>query len=415
MTEYLKMVVVKKLDMLGINPEMWISKQFTEADKKKRERTRKKSTPSIVEETNVGQELPNADGDSENGYLDDMGVEENQNDSMLEATFAEERSIENETELGTLSTASANISRVSHSGVNSNFGGSEAGFTTSSVNEGLTRRRSERQAAKRARLDKLPPLHEESHVRSPSSPPRPLSPMSSDTDFDLSPGTNPGTSSQSPPPSQSSSKFVPRRKPLAKGTCRSSNFRSPLNVNVGENLSRNLIDIHIPSDLVEEFGNLSKDNTKKGLETGGILAGIQLENHFKVTHLIIPEQTARSDRWEVQDERQITNFFVHYPELIMLGLIHTHPRMTSFLSSVDLHALWDYARFNKSLISIVLAPERETSSAYCLTDYGLTEISKFQDTGFHEHRNYGSLYTEANHTVNDVGSFISVQDFRIQR
>ena len=72
MTEYLKMVVVKKLDMLGINPEMWISKQFTEADKKKRERTRKKSTPSIVEETNVGQELPNADGDSENGNLDDM-------------------------------------------------------------------------------------------------------------------------------------------------------------------------------------------------------------------------------------------------------------------------------------------------------------------------------------------------------
>ena len=35
--------------------------------------------------------------------------------------------------------------------------------------------------------------------------------------------------------------------------------------------------------------------------------------------------------------------------------------MTSFLSSVDLLALYDYARANKSLISIVLAPEKKTS------------------------------------------------------
>ena len=91
------------------------------------------------------------------------------------------------------------------------------------------------------------------------------------------------------------------------------------------------------------------------------IAGIHHDDHYQVTHLLIPEQTSASDRWEVQDERQITNFFVYHPELLMLGLIHTHPKMTSFLSSVDLHALYDYARANKSLIYIVLAPEKKTS------------------------------------------------------
>ena len=75
--------------------------------------------------------------------------------------------------------------------------------------------------------------------------------------------------------------------------------------------------------------------------------------------------------WEVQDERQITNYVV-YHDMIMLGLIHTHPQMTSFLSSVDLHALWDYAKDNQSLVSIVLAPEKKTPPAYCLTKLGLS-------------------------------------------
>ena len=72
---------------------------------------------------------------------------------------------------------------------------------------------------------------------------------------------------------------------------------------------------------------------------------------------MIPEQTSFSVTWEVHVECQITNFFVYKPSLVMLGLIHTHPSMTSFLSSVDLHALFDYARDNPKLISIVLAPE----------------------------------------------------------
>ena len=95
-----------------------------------------------------------------------------------------------------------------------------------------------------------------------------------------------------------------------------------------------------------------------------------------MTHLLVPEQSATSTSWEVHDERQITNYFSCNTDLIMLGLIHTHPNMTSFLSSVDLHGLWDYARDNPSLVSIVLAPERRTAPAFCLTERGLADIGK---------------------------------------
>jgi hypothetical protein len=49
MTEYLKKVVMKRLDLLGINVSEWVSQEFTMEEKKRRERNRKKSTPSVVE------------------------------------------------------------------------------------------------------------------------------------------------------------------------------------------------------------------------------------------------------------------------------------------------------------------------------------------------------------------------------
>ena len=165
----------------------------------------------------------------------------------------------------------------------------------------------------------------------PATPPELLSPLSSD-------GESTSAAGSSQPP-----KFIPRRKPLAKGTSGNSNFRCPLNVNVGQNLPTNgdFIDIRIPNDLVLQFEILSQDNTDRGHETGGIIAGIHHDDHNQITHLLIPEQRCASERWEVQDEKQITNFFVYHPELLLLGLIHTHPKMTSLLLSVDLHALHD--------------------------------------------------------------------------
>jgi hypothetical protein len=384
MTEFLKTVVRNKLDQLGINHEEWISKHFSEAEKKKRERTRKKSTPSIVEEA---EEQQNTGNDN----AEDVGGEENQNEDILNDTFTAEANLE----AGEGTNTSTNESSSNESGI-------QTGFRTSSVQDGLTRRRSERQATKRARLERLPSLVEEPNVRRrPDTPPRLLSPLSSDGET---------TSAQLP-------KFIPRRKPLAKGKFGNGNFRCPLNVNVGQNLSTNgdFVDMRIPSDLVLQFEMLSKETTDRGHETGGVLAGIHHDDHYQVTHLLIPEQTSASDRWEVQDERQITNFFVYHPELLMLGLIHTHPKMDSFLSSVDLHALHDYARSNKSLVSIVLAPEKKTSPAYCLTDVGFLELSKCKEKGFHRHKNDTALYMEANHATDDYTIDVTVEDFRMKR
>ena len=107
----------------------------------------------------------------------------------------------------------------------------------------------------------------------------------------------------------------------------------------------------IPNNLVSKFEILSRSNSENRIKTGGILGGIQEDDVFKITHLLVPEQNGSHDCWEVNSLRQISNFF-DYNNHVMLGLIHTHPAMSSFLSSVDLHALWNYARNNKSLISI---------------------------------------------------------------
>jgi STAM-binding protein len=158
------------------------------------------------------------------------------------------------------------------------------------------------------------------------------------------------------------------------------------------------MDIHLPTDLDEKFSKLSQANTQERRETGGIIAGEKMNGYYQVTHLIIPEQTGSSITWEVHDERQITNYFVYNPNLIMLGLIHTHPNMTSFLSSVDLHALWDYARDNPSLISIVLAPE----------------LAKCKEVGFHHHTQDDQMYyKEADYVVDDQTFTTEVMDFRL--
>ena len=111
----------------------------------------------------------------------------------------------------------------------------------------------------------------------------------------------------------------------------------------------------------------------------------------------------------MHDVRQLTNYFVYNPALIMLGLIHTHPRMSSFLSSVDIHQLYDYAQDNHSLISIVLAPEKSTSPAYSLTPRGLAEIGKCTINWFHKHKEDDRrFYGIAKHVKNDPATDTTV-------
>ena len=125
MTDFLKKVVANKLAMLGINPDMWVSDKFTEEEKQRRGRTRKKSTPSILDtDESTGMDAEEA---SENG---NNASEDDENDNLLKEDMESDAD-------------SAEAMDVS--------------VATSSVNERLTRSLSARQAAKRA----LSPVNEE--------------------------------------------------------------------------------------------------------------------------------------------------------------------------------------------------------------------------------------------------------------
>ena len=97
------------------------------------------------------------------------------------------------------------------------------------------------------------------------------------------------------------------------------------------------------------------------------------------TRIFVPKQVGHADRFETVDETDTFNFFKDNPELIDLGVIHTHPGFESFLSSVDLHMLYNY-------VSIVLAPELDTFPAYVLTKKGLETLNSCKKTGFHRHK-----------------------------
>ena len=125
MTDFLKKVVANKLAMLGINPDMWVSDKFTEEEKQRRGRTRKKSTPSILDtDESTGMDAEEA---SENG---NNASEDDENENLLKEDMESDGD-------------SAEAMDVS--------------VATSSVNERLTRSLSARQAAKRA----LSPVNEE--------------------------------------------------------------------------------------------------------------------------------------------------------------------------------------------------------------------------------------------------------------
>ena len=91
--------------------------------------------------------------------------------------------------------------------------------------------------------------------------------------------------------------------------------------------------------------------------------------------------------------------------------------MDSFLSSVDLHVLFDFAKDNHSIISLVLAPEKKTCPPFVLTEEGLKNLATCKQQDFHHHddRQAASWYTTAQHVLSDHGSNIIVLDFRLQK
>ena len=259
MTDFLKKVVKNRLDMLGINHENWVSSAFTGEQRNHRERHKKKAVPSAIEReegetsnnivtpdvTNASEEDPpsNANEDNLSDVLNANGIDLNNKSDVPELPSA-----------------------------------------TSTLNTLPRRRTSVRQAAKRARKE----CNSSSSMSADSFPPRPpvpppsVSPIGSTSPLRQARTSPPRQARTSPPRQVRTSPpptnrpdpvptFVPRRKPLRKPSSGCSNFRSRLNINIGQNV-KDRMDIHLPTDLVEKFGNLSQANTQERRETGGIIA-----------------------------------------------------------------------------------------------------------------------------------------------
>ena len=169
-----------------------------------------------------------------------------------------------------------------------------------------------------------------------------------------------------------------------------STLKNIRNVTTGS-LDLGNLPILVSPDLVDQFLEISSHNSNMKIETGGLLGGIVEDSvAFKVTTLVIPKQNGKSDYWEAIDEVAIQTYFTNHG-LILLGCIHSHPPpWTSFLSSVDLHQLFDFQKENSSSISIVVAPAHMPTDVpafgYSLTDMGLTVISDCRKKGVHQHR-----------------------------
>lgn len=84
-------------------------------------------------------------------------------------------------------------------------------------------------------------------------------------------------------------------------------------------------------------------NTKRGVETCGVLAGELngAENSFTVISLVIPKQKGDANSVEMQNEEDMIDYIMG-KELITLGWIHSHPTQTCFLSSIDVHTQFPY-------------------------------------------------------------------------
>jgi STAM-binding protein len=120
-------------------------------------------------------------------------------------------------------------------------------------------------------------------------------------------------------------------------------------------LKDGLRQVIVPSGIVNEFLKIASENTKKNLETCGVLAGKLANNTFSITSLIVPKQTSTSDTVAMLNEEDIFSVQDEH-ELLTLGWIHTHPTQQCFMSSVDLHTHFPYQLLISEAIAIVVAP-----------------------------------------------------------
>ncbi|KAH8552672.1 hypothetical protein BGW37DRAFT_292445 [Umbelopsis sp. PMI_123] len=153
--------------------------------------------------------------------------------------------------------------------------------------------------------------------------------------------------------------------------------------------------VNTPSKIMERFLEIASKNTKRNLETCGILCGRLKSNELTVTTLLIPKQTSTSDTCTTENEEDVFEYQDQH-DLLTLGWIHTHPTQSCFMSSVDLHTHCSYQLMLPEAIAIVCAPKHNPSyGIFRLTDPpGLDVITRCREPrAFHPHPDL-PIYTD---------------------
>ena len=165
---------------------------------------------------------------------------------------------------------------------------------------------------------------------------------------------------------------------------------APPETTVSEIKSRkSMRDVHVSKALMDEFLRYAAENTRRSVETCGILAGILSpdDSRFTVAALIVPKQEGTTDTVQALSEEEI--FDVQDSRgLYPLGWIHTHPSQSCFLSSIDVHTHCGYQTMLDEAIAIVMAPTdvRTPVGIFRLTTPGgLQLVQKCPHRGFHMH------------------------------
>ncbi|KAE8357244.1 hypothetical protein BDV27DRAFT_139711 [Aspergillus caelatus] len=154
--------------------------------------------------------------------------------------------------------------------------------------------------------------------------------------------------------------------------------------------------VFLPPELRSTFLSLAASNTRRNLETCGILCGTLISNALFISRLLIPEQTSTSDTCETVNETAIFEY-CDSEDLMILGWIHTHPTQTCFMSSRDLHTHSGYQVMLPESIAIVCAPSKTPDwGVFRLTDPpGLKTVLNCTQPGlFHPHPETNT-YTDA--------------------
>ncbi|KAJ5114998.1 hypothetical protein NUU61_000757 [Penicillium alfredii] len=154
--------------------------------------------------------------------------------------------------------------------------------------------------------------------------------------------------------------------------------------------------VFLPANLRASFLSLAALNTRRNLETCGILCGTLVSNALFISRLVIPEQMSTSDTCETTNESALFDY-CDSEDLMMLGWIHTHPSQTCFMSSRDLHTHCGYQVMLPESIAIVCAPSKDPDwGVFRLTDPpGLKTVLNCTRSGlFHPHAE-DNIYTGA--------------------